>query len=120
MGQLRDRFEGSVCERIDGAFVNGDTDNRVCNTTNICFAGMDGQAIMAQLDQAGILCSQTSACTSRRPEPSRVLTAMGLSEEEAFASVRFSFSILNTTDEVDAAVDRIAEICGRLLGLARS
>jgi len=65
---------------------------------------VDGQALVANLDQAGIYCSQSSACTNQRPEPSYVLRAMGLSEEEAYSAVRFSFSELNTpADALDAA-----------------
>jgi cysteine desulfurase len=91
----------------------------VCNTSNIRFAGIEGQALMAQLDRQGIICSQTSACTSQRPEPSYVLRTLGLSNDEAFASVRFSFSVLNTAEEVDRAVDSIAEVCDRLRSFAR-
>lgn len=113
MASLRDRFEQSVLEMVPGAIVNGGDSPRVCNTSNIRFP-VDGQALVAQLSGLGIVCSQTSACSSNSPEPSKVLTMIGLSRDEAFASVRFSFSCLNTTDDVDAAVDAIARICERL------
>lgn len=54
-----------------------------------------------RLDLQGIRCSQTSACTSARPEPSYVLRAMGLSEQDAYASIRFSFGVFNTEDEIE-------------------
>ena len=66
--------------------------------------------MVARLDQRGIRCSQSSACTNHRPEPSHVLRAMGLSEEEAYASVRFSMSVLNTEEEVAAAAAAVAEV----------
>ncbi|MCY4262702.1 MAG: cysteine desulfurase NifS, partial [Candidatus Dadabacteria bacterium] len=95
--------------------VNADPSHRVCNTSNIRFSGIDGMALMAQLDREGVICSQTSACKSQRPEPSHVLLAMGLSEEEAFASVRFSFSVLNTDEDAVAAADRVVDSYRKLL-----
>ena len=76
-------------DRCAGVSVNGGLATRVCNTTNLLLDGVDGQALVARLDQRGIRCSQSSACTNHRPEPSHVLRAIGLSEEEAYASVRF-------------------------------
>jgi len=114
MRALRERFEQAVTARIPGLVVNGHPEERVCNTSNLRFPRIDGQALVAQLDREGILCSQTSACTSHRPEPSHVLLAMGLTEDEAYASVRFSFSVLNTVDEVDKTVEVITEVHQRL------
>lgn len=117
IGALRDHFEDAVRSSIPNVRVNGSDAPRVCNTSNICFAGVDGQALLAHLDRAGILCSQASACSSRRPEPSHVLRAMGLSEEEAFSSLRFSLSILNTLAEVDRAVETVEGVVQRLRNL---
>jgi cysteine desulfurase len=78
------------------------------------FPGLDGAAMVALLDRAGVRCSQSSACTSSRPEPSYVLRAMGLSEEEAFASVRFSFSNQNTMAEAEAAAAKVISVFERL------
>ncbi len=71
-------------------------------------------ALVANLDAQGILASQGSACSSRRPEPSHVLMAMGLSEADAFSSVRFSVSPLNTSEEIDHAVQIIVAAASRL------
>lgn len=113
MGELRDRFEAAVLAKLDDVVVNGRA-ARVPNTSNLRFLGVDGQALVAQLDGKGIACSQASACSSHRPEPSVVLRAMGLSEEEAFRSVRFSFSILNTDDEIDRAVEVVESVVQHL------
>ena len=113
MAALRDRFETAVRAQCDDVVVNGSAP-RVVNTSNLRFAGVDGQALVAQLDAQGIACSQASACSSHRPEPSAVLRAMGLSEEEAYQSVRFSFSILNTDDEVDRAVAVVESVVQHL------
>ena len=115
MKNLRDIFERRLMEAFSELSVNGNLSHRVCNTSNIRFPGIDGMALMARLDRDGVICSQTSACKSQRPEPSHVLLAMGLSEEEAFASVRFSFSVLNTSDEAETAADRVADSYGKLL-----
>lgn len=114
LSELRDRFESAVLQACDGAVINGGSAPRVCNTTNVQFCGVDGEALMAQLNNHNVYCSHSSACTSQLPEPSHVLTAMGLSTEEAFSSIRFSFSELNTADEVDQAVEVIAGTYAKL------
>ena len=111
---LRDRFESQVLSQISDVYINGDAENRVCNTTNLRFEGVDGEALVSRLDQQGIRCSQSSACTNRRPEPSYVLRAMGLSESQAYASVRFSVSVLNSEEEIDETVRILAELVPQL------
>jgi len=94
---------------VPGTEISGDRERRVSNTTNLLSeAQMAG--LVARLDQLGIRCSQSSACTNQYPEPSYVLRAMGLSEDEAYSSIRFSFSELNTIEEVDWVVNKIADI----------
>jgi cysteine desulfurase len=111
---LRDRLEKRILQTIPDVSVNGDCEHRLVNSTNLRFAGVDGQALVSRLDQAGVFCSQSSACTNRRPEPSYVLRAMGLSEPDAYASIRFSISELNTVEEIDAVVPVISELCREL------
>ena len=110
----RDRLERAVLTQIPDVFVNGDPENRVCNTTNLRFEGLDGEALVGRLDQEGIRCSQSSACTNQRPEPSYVLRAMGLSESQAYASVRFSVSVLNSDEEIDETVRCLAKLVPQL------
>ena len=119
MASLRDRFEQSVITKIPDVEINGDPDMRVCNATNLLFRDVDGQALVARLDQEGIRCSQSSACTNQRPEPSYVLRAMGLSESEAYASIRFSFSEFNTVEDVDETVAHLARLCEQLRRFSR-
>jgi cysteine desulfurase len=99
----RDRFEAAVHSHLGDTVINAGDGERLPNTSNICFRGIDGQALVARLEQRGLYCSQTTACTSRRPEPSYVLRAMGLSEADAYSSVRFSFGELNSTQDADTA-----------------
>lgn len=112
--RMRDEFEQRLCERFPEICINGSVYSRVSNTTNLMFPEIDGRALMAQLDREGLICSQTSACTTQIPEPSHVLTAMGLSVSEAFSSLRFSFSELNTHEDVGVAVDIVSNIYSKL------
>lgn len=113
---LRDRLEGAILAAVPDVVVNGSGAPRVPNTTSLRFAGVDGQALLAHLDAAGIHASQASACASGRPEPSATLLAMGLTEAEAWSSLRLSLSILNTEAEIDRAADAII---GAVISLRR-
>jgi cysteine desulfurase len=113
MEQLRDRLEGGIRAACPQVVINGARAPRLPNVTNLLFPGVDAMALVANLDAQGILVSQGSACSSRRPEPSHVLTAMDLSEDDAFSSVRFSVSPLNTEAEIDLAIASIAQVYKR-------
>ena len=99
----RDTFEQWVLEAEPSVTVNGDPSYRVANTCNLRFPDIDGTMLIAALDDRDLYCSQGSACTTARPTPSHVLTAMGLSETDAYASLRFSFGVLNTQEEAKRA-----------------
>lgn len=114
MTGLRDRFERAVLRTVPDTAVNGASAERLGNTSSMRFKGIDGQALVANLDRAGIMCSQTSACSSGRPEPSQPLLAMGLTEAEAWSTVRFSFSVMNTAEEADTAAREVASAVARL------
>ena len=115
MRALRDEFEAILADRIPGIRVNGAGAPRVPNTSNIRFPGAEAMALVARLDAEGVACSMGSACSSGKPEPSHVLTAMGLAEPEAFSSVRFSFSVLNTMNEVGLAARLVADVLGAIV-----
>jgi cysteine desulfurase len=110
---LRDRFEAGLGEVMAGAVVNGHGAPRVPNTSSVTFPGADAEGIVIGLDLSGIAASTGSACSSGRVEPSRVLLAMGLTPEEAKSTVRFSFSRLNRPDEVERALEVLAEVVPR-------
>lgn len=108
---LRDDFEKRLRLRLGNRVAfNGAAAPRVANTSNVRFTGVEGMRMLALLNDRGIMASQGSACSSGRPEPSSTLLAMGLSPEEAFASLRFSFSILNTNEEAIVSADAAAAI----------
>ena len=108
--KLRNAFERRLLDSGLAARINGGAAERLTNTTNVRFANVDGEALVIRLDGLGVRCSQNSACTSQKPEPSYVLRAMGLTEPEAFASIRFSFSEYNTMDDVEYVLGCIAQL----------
>ena len=114
MKSMRDSFERRILGAYEWITVNGSTDKRAVNTSNLKFKGLDGRALTALLDQAGLICSQSSACSSSIPEPSHVLKAMGLTEDDSYASIRFSFSVENSISEAEAAADLVIETARRL------
>ena len=110
LAALRDRFERGLTDAGVVQTINGRDVPRLPNTSSVTFKGVDGEALLLRLDQEGVRCSQSSACTNRKPEPSYVLRAMGLSEDEAFRSIRFSFSEFNTRSEVDRTLDTLKQL----------
>ena len=119
MRNYRDTFENILLSKISDARITGSSILRVCNTSNVMFPGVEGAALVAQLDAVGVYCSVNSACNNQRPEPSHVLTAMGMSEEDAYSCVRFCFSPQNTNADVLRAVDavKLAHDALKALGL---
>jgi cysteine desulfurase len=111
---LRDEFERQVLETIPETQINGDRDHRLPNTTSIAFEGIDSEAVLLLLDQAGICCSAGSACTTGSVHPSHVLKAMGFSTERARSSLRFSFSRYNTAAEVKRGLEILRGVIGKL------
>jgi cysteine desulfurase len=109
LAAMRDAFEMQLLGAAPQASVNGVRAPRVANTSSIRFAGKEAMELVGRLDAKGIACSVGSACSSAKPVPSHVLMAMGLSQAEAFSSVRFSFSIFNSMDEATRAANIVAE-----------
>ena len=115
---LRDRFEESILKSVAGAEVNGEREDRLPNTTNIAFGGIESEGALMLLDERGICCSAGSACTSGSVHPSHVLKAMGFSNHRARSSLRFSFGRFNTEEEVDIASAAVPEVIDKLRQLA--
>jgi len=111
---LRDRFENHVLTRIPNTVRNGSKNLRLPNTANIAFDFVEAEAVLLLLDQAGICASSGSACTTGSLDPSHVLMAMGLPPMRARGSVRFSFGIYNTEEEVDYLIEKLTPIIHRL------
>jgi cysteine desulfurase len=115
---MRDAFEEGMLERISFAQVNGDRANRLPNTSNLAFEGLESEAMLMLLDQAGICCSSGSACTTGSIHPSHVLKAMGFSDDRARASLRFSFGRFNQRDQVSPALNLVEGVINKLRRVA--
>lgn len=115
---LRDKLEKAILEKCPDCMVNGDTESRLPNTTNISFEFIEGESILLMLDKFGICASSGSACTSGSLEPSHVLRAMGVPFTAAHGSIRFSLSRYNTEEEVDYTIEKIPPIISRLRELS--
>ena len=107
---LRDYFNDRALGGIDGSRLNGDRINRLPNNVNLSFPGINGETLLILLDQNGICASSGSACSSGSLDPSHVLTAIGLSDQEAGSSLRFTLSEQNTRDDVDYTIDIIKKL----------
>jgi len=118
METLRDELEESLSQKLPFVSIIGKGSRRSPNTSNIFFSNFDGQALVAQLTGHDICCSQSSACGNNRPEPSYVLRAMGMTEQEAYSCIRFSISPMNTLDEITKTVETISKCTSKLLALS--
>lgn len=107
ISELRDMLE-SILLNMPNTLLNGDKEHRIFNTTNISFKGQDANVLIGRMKDIAV--SNGSACSSAIVEPSHVLKAMGLSNDDAFASLRFSLGKFNTLDDVETVVKRIKEL----------
>lgn len=106
VSKLRNKLERELL-KIPDTFVNGSSENRINNVSNICFKGQDANVMIGRMKNIAV--SNGSACTSAIVEPSHVLRAMGLSDDDAFASLRFSLGKFNTEEEIKKVVKTISE-----------
>lgn len=114
---LRDRIIGRVLEEIPEARLTGSLEPRLPNHASFVFNQVDGNALLMMLDMAGFACSSGSACKTGDPEPSDVLTELGLSREWALGSLRVTLGMGNTPEQVDAFLAILPEIVERVRGL---
>ena len=118
VASLRDKFIARVSKEIPFVKLNGHPTDRLPANANFSFRYVEGESLLFSLDLAGIAVSSGSACSSGSLEPSHVLLAMGLPEGLAHGSIRFSFGIYNTPEQVDYAVDKLKEIIVKLRALS--
>ena len=102
----------SHLKQVPGASLNGDEERRLPGNLNVGFAGVDGETLLLALDDLAV--SSGSACTSASVEPSYVLRALGVADDLAHASLRFTVGRFTTEEDVDYAALRVAEVVGRL------
>ena len=111
---LRDRLEREILALIPDTHVNGRTDARLPNTTNIGFARLEAEAILLLLSEQGICASAGAACASGSLEPSHVLRAMGIDDKIAHGAIRFSLSRYTTDDEVGRTLETLPHLIAKL------
>jgi cysteine desulfurase len=113
---LTDRLLERIVSRLDDVTLNGDLDRRLPGNLNLSFAYVEGESLLVSLK--GIAVSSGSACTSASLEPSHVLKAIGVSEELAHTSIRFSLGRFNTEGDVDVVAERVIEVVQQLRALS--
>ncbi|MFC2050220.1 cysteine desulfurase NifS [Chloroflexota bacterium] len=107
---LRDKLEEGIRKLVPDARLNGHPKNRLPNTLNLTLPGLRGESIVIALDQHGIALSSGSACKSGSPEPTHVLMAMGITEQDAHCSVRLSLSRYTTEEDIKETVSALAQV----------
>ena len=114
VGNLRDRLADGLLARIPGTHETGDRARKTAGNCHLRFDGIESEALLVLLDEAGVYASAGSACASGAIEPSHVLTAMGIPRDDALGAVRFSLGWTTTEDEVDRALDVVPRAVERL------
>ncbi len=117
---LRDRLLTELPQRVGGMHITGPTDSarRLANSFSCCFEGVEGEAILLQLDLQGVSASSGSACTTGSLEPSHVLLAMGVRHALARGSLRLTLGHGNTDEDIDRMLDVIPDAVKKLRALA--
>jgi len=114
VGALRDRLADGLLARLPGAVETGDRDHRVAGILHLRIPGVESEAAVVLLDEAGVAASAGAACSSGAVEPSHVLEAMGLDRREASSGLRFSLGVTTTGQDVDHALARVPGVVDRL------
>ncbi len=113
---LHDRFERALLDAVPDAVVNGAGADRMWTTSNIAFPHLEAESILLLLSERGVCAAAGAACSSGSLEPSPVLLAMGVPEDRAHGSVRFSLSRETTGEAIDQAAEIIPAAIARLRG----
>ncbi len=116
--ELSDYFIDGVIGAIPDVTLNGPRANRIPQTVNLSFLGIEGESILLSLDLEGIACSSGSACTSGSTEPSHVMTAMGKPKIEAQGAIRFSMGRSTTKEQLDYVLEKLPPIIERLRAMS--
>ncbi len=115
---LRDRLAAGLAAHLPGSFFNGEPSKRIAGNCHVGFPGVEAEALLVLLDQAGVCASAGSSCTSGATEPSHVLAAMGLRRRDALASIRLSLGYRSTDADVDEALVVITKAVTQLAPLS--
>lgn len=111
---LRDRLLDGLIDRVDGAVATAERSATVAGLAHLRVPGVESEALLVLLDQAGVAASAGASCASGAVEPSHVLLAMGLTREEAVSGIRFSLGHATTAEEIDLALGAVPEAVSQL------
>ncbi|HMH31033.1 MAG TPA: cysteine desulfurase family protein [Methylomirabilota bacterium] len=107
---LQDKFLDQIQEQLPQAIINGSQKYRLPNNVHLTLPGQDNERLLIQLDEAGIQAAAGSACSASNDEPSHVLRAIGLSDEDAQASLRFTTGRATTETEIEKTIQTLAKL----------
>ena len=116
---LRDSLEQQILEHVPESHTNGDTDLRLPNISNISFPGVEGEALLINLDMHGIAVSTGSACSSGSIEPSPVIKALGVSDTAARSAIRFSLGRFTRADDVSRVLEVLPSAVENIRSLSK-
>ena len=109
---LRERLHKGLTDKIDYLVLNGHPENRLPGILNLSFCYIEGESLMMGIEDIAV--SSGSACTSASLEPSYVLRALGVGDEAAHSSIRFSIGRFTTEEEIDRVVEKMVSVATRL------
>jgi cysteine desulfurase NifS len=119
VSNMREKLYKGILNIVPEAILNGHPDNRLPNTLNVTLPGIRGESLVLALDSKGVYFSSGSACKSGSPEPSHVLLAIGLSEEEAHCALRFSLGLDNTDEQIETTLELLEQVIKKSLDNVR-
>lgn len=111
LSKLQQQFMTELQKAIPAAEINGSLKHRLPNNVHVTILGIDNERIMMELDERGIMCATGSACSASSDEPSHVLSAIGLSDEQAQSSLRFTMGAYTTKQDILATVAALKDSC---------
>jgi cysteine desulfurase len=111
---LRDHLVAGLSDRLDGVTETVPAEHKVAGSAHVCIAGIESEALLFLLDEAGVCASAASACASGAMEPSHVLAAMGVDRSTALGALRLTLGHTTTSADVERAIDVIGESVDRL------
>ncbi len=118
LAELSNYFIEKILKSMPDIVMNGSRTNRIPQTVNLSFVGVEGESIFVSLDLESIACSSGSACTSGATEPSHVLTAMGKPKIEAQGAIRFSMGRSTTKEQLNYVLEKLPPIIERLRAMS--